>query len=387
MSDTTRHDHLALLLADAERALDGLRLSLSQPLQDMPQASLHALDLVTALSRLGLASLADVVQSMAQQLSLGHPTVLSLAHEIVQDLERTLQELGQAGSRSVSEEAQPRWADWRRQLSSAAPSASSPGSWGSLVTSSGAAPSLAGFGTLPTDSASANPMRQHGLDLLQHARMLSVCTDDRSRRALDAVLAELQDRTCRLDQVPLRNLYNQAHHHVDDAWADQDIVRSLQQLQPLALRSRNIRVESRGLLLFIDWLGLELTPQELHTTGRTLNRLGGSVVDIPHGYRVCLPCSLRRMSCIAFMMAGQRYAVSAAQCPATPLMLERETPADTSLCLRLGEQTLTLQSDEWLGCHPMNVHPIPSGVTAPAGVNSVALDGEGHVYLWFDRIG
>lgn len=387
MSDTTRHDHLALLLADAERALDGLRLSLAQPLQDMPQAALHALDLVTALSRLGLTSPADVVQAMSQQLSLGHPAVLSLAQDIVQDLERTLQELAQSSSHPDSSEPPSHWAEWRRQLGSTAPAAATPSAWGSLAATAGATPPLTGYGTLSSDSNSANPMRQHGLDLLQHARMLNLRTDERSRRALDAVLAELQDRTCRLDQVPLRNLYNQAHHQVDDAWADQDIVRGLQQLQPMALRSRGIRVESRGLLLFIDWHEVELTPQELHAAGRILNRLGGSVVTMGQGYRVCLPCSLRRMSCMAFVMGGQRYAVSAAQCPAAPLALERDNPVDVSLNLRLGNEALTLQPDAWLGCHPMNVHPIPAGVTAPSGVNHVALDGDGCVYLCFERVG
>ena len=386
MSETTRHDHLTLLRADAERALDGLQLSLSQSLQDMPQASLHALDLVTALSRLGLAAQADVVQAMAQQLSLGHPAVLSLTRDIIHDLQRLLQEFSQSDARLESEEPPALWSEWRHRLSSPSPAPTSAPAWGSLA-GSGPSPTLTGFGALSGESTSAHPMRQHGLDLLQHARMLNSRSDERSRRALDAVLAELQDRTCRLDQVPLRNLYNQAHHQVDDAWADLDIVRGLQQLQPLALRSRSIRVESRGLLVFIDWAGLALTAQELQGAGQMLNRLGGSVMERPEGYRICLPCSLRRMSCMAFQMAGQRYAVSAAQCPAAPLSLESDTPSDLRLTLRLGDQSLTLQPEAWLGCLPMNVHPIPPGVTAPAGVRSVALDGDGRVFLWFDRLG
>jgi hypothetical protein len=387
MSETTRHDHLTLLLADAERTLDGLQSSLSQPLQDMPQAALHALDLVTALSRLGLTAQADVVQTMSQQLSLGHPSVLSLAQDIVHDLQRLLQEYAQTDARPDTEEPQPRWTEWRHRLGSVSSAAAPPPAWGSLATTSGAAPTLAGVGAWSSDVTSVNPMRQQGLDLLQHARMLNLHTDARSQRALDAVLAELQDRTCRLDQVPLRNLYNQPHHHVDDAWADQDIVRGLQQLQPLALRSRSIRVESRGLLVFIDWTGLALTSQELQNAGRTLNRLGGSVTELPDGYRVCLPCSVRRMSGMAFMLAGKRYAVSAAQCPSAPLTHEPHAVPDLRLSLRLGDQTLTLQPDGWLGCHPMNVHPIPQGVTAPSGVTHVALDGQGRVYLWFDRRG
>mgnify|MGYP006277516217 CR=1 FL=1 len=386
MSDTTRHDHLTLLLSDAERALDGLQLSLSQPLQDMPQAALHAMDLVTSLSRLGLASQADVVQAMAQQLSLGHPSVWSLAQDIIHDLQPLLQEYSQSDARIENTEPSSLWSEWRHRLNAPSPAPSPPPAWGSL-SASRPSPTLTGYGALSTESTSANPMRQHGLDLLQHARMLSARSDERSRRALDAVLAELQDRTCRLDQVPLRNLYNQGHHHVDDAWADLDIVRGLQQLQPLALRSRSIRVESRGLLVFIDWSGLELTSQELQSAGKTLNPLGGSVMERPDGYRICLPCSLRRMSCMAFQMAGQRYAVSAAQCPAAPVVLGPDAPGDLSLTLQLGDQSLTLQPEAWLGCHPMNVYPIPPGVTAPAGVSSVALDGYGRVFLWFDRLG
>jgi len=106
---------------------------------------------------------------------------------------------------------------------------------------------------------------------------------------------------------------------------------------------------------------------------------------LPQGYRLRLPCSLKRMSCLAFMMAGQRYAVSAAQCPGGPLS---PTPqADIPLNLRLGDQSLTLKTEAWLGSHAMNLHTIPPGVTAPPGVKTVALDGEGRLYLWFDRLG
>jgi hypothetical protein len=383
MSDSTRHDHLALLLADAERALSGLRHSLQQPLQDMPQASLHALDLVSALSRLGMTTPSDVVQAVSQQLSLGQPTVLGLAHDVVQALEPLLQERAQTGARPQDPASTPPWDEWRRQLS--APSTSAPAPWNGLTAPSTSLSPIAGYSTLSVDPTSAHPVRQQGMDLLQHARMLNARADEASRRALDAVLAELQDRTCRLDQVPLRNLYNQAHHQVDDAWADQDIVRGLQQLQPMALRSRQIQVECRGLLLFIDWLGLDMTSDERHRAGKILHRLGGSLAELPQGFRLCLPSSLKRMSCLAFRMAGQRYAVSAAQCPGGPIAPMPEV--DGPLHLRLGDQPLTLKTDAWLGNHPMNLHPIPTGVTAPEGVKTVALDGEGRVYLWFDRLG
>ncbi|MFZ9545100.1 MAG: hypothetical protein ACO27O_10890 [Hylemonella sp.] len=383
MADNSRHDHWALLLADAERALDGLRQSLHQPWQDMPQSALHALDLVSALSRLGMTTQAEVVQAVSQQLSLGQPNVLNLAHEVVQALERLLQERTQPELRSDALDAAPPWDEWRRQVHATAASAQP--AWSGLNASSASLAPIAGYGTLSAESTSTHPLRQQGMDLLQHARMLNARGDESARRALDAVLAELQDRTCRLDQVPLRNLYNQAHHRVDDAWADQDIVRGLQHLQPMALRSRSIQVECRGLLLFIDWLGLELTADERHSAGKILHRLGGSLGELPKGYRLCLPCSLKRMSGLGFMMAGRRYAVSAAQCPGGPLS---PTPqADIPLNLRLGDQTLTLKTDAWLGSHPMNLHPIPIGVTAPEGVKTVALDGSGRVYLWFDRLG
>lgn len=383
MSDTARHDHTALLLADAERALDGLRLSLDQPLHDMPQAALHALDLASALSRMGWATQADVLQVMSQQLSLGQPMVLSLTQDIVKDLRTLLLERAPSSVRSESPEVSSRWIDWRNQLSAPMSSAHPP--WSGVTPTPGALPPIAGYATLSSDSTSAHPVRQHNMDLLQHARMLNTRSDETSRRALDAVLAELQDRTCRLDQVPLRNLYNQAHHQVDDAWADQDIVRGLQQLQPMALRSRQIQVECRGLLVFITWLGLTLSVEERHQVGKVLQRLGGSLIEQTQGVRLCLPSSVRRMSCMAFTMAGRRYAVSAAQCPDSPLSSTPSTE-DSHLNLRLGDQALTLKMETWLGCHPMNLHPIPHGVRAPDGVSSVALDGEGRVYLWFDRV-
>ena len=382
MSDASRHDHWALLLADAERALDGLRQSLHHPLQDMPQCALHALDLVSALARLGMTTQADVVQAVSQQLSLGQPAVLGLAQEVVVALERLLRAQAQRAHFPDDQEAASQWDEWRRQVH--APAFAQP-AWSGLHASSSSLTPIAGYGALSADSTSAHPVRQQGMDLLQHARMLNARGDEAARRALDAVLAELQDRTCRLDQVPLRNLYNQAHHQVDDAWADQDIVRGLQQLQPLALRSKSIQVECRGLMLFIDWLGLALTPDERHSSGKILHRLGGSMTEVSQGYRLCLPCSLKRMSCLAFVMAGQRYAVSAAQCPGGPLS---PTPqVDIPLNLRLGDQSLTLKTEAWLGSHAMNLHTIPPGVTAPPGVKTVALDGEGRLYLWFDRLG
>ncbi len=382
MSDASRHDHWALLLADAERALDGLRQSLHHPLQDMPQCALHALDLVSALARLGMTTQADVVQAVSQQLSLGQPAVLGLAQEVVVALERLLQARAQRDTSSDDQESASPWEEWRKQVH--APAFAQP-AWSGLHASSSSLTPIAGYGALSADSTSAHPVRQQGMDLLQHARMLNARGDEAARRALDAVLAELQDRTCRLDQVPLRNLYNQAHHQVDDAWADQDIVRGLQQLQPLALRSKSIQVECRGLMLFIDWLGLALTADERHSSGKILHRLGGSMTEVSQGYRLCLPCSLKRMSCLAFMMAGQRYAVSAAQCPGGPLS---PTPqVDIPLNLRLGDQSLTLKTEAWLGSHAMNLHTIPPGVTVPPGVKTVALDGGGRLYLWFDRLG
>ena len=383
MSDSALHDHMALLLADAERALDGLRLSLEQPLHDMPQAALHALDLASALSRLGWATQSDVLHLMSQQLSLGQPMVLGLTQDIVNDLLTLIHERSHPSVQTDTPEVSKRWIDWRHQLS--APMGSASPSWSGLTPASGALPAFAGYATLSADSTSAHPVRQHSMDLLQHARMLNAESDEASRRALDAVLAELQDRTCRLDQVPLRNLYNQGHHHVDDAWADQDVVRGLQQLQPMALRSQQIQVECRGLLVFISWHGLELAPEERHQVGQVLQRLGGSLFELEQGFRLCLPSSVRRMSCMAFTMAGRRYAVSAAQCPDSPLTSSPSTD-ENRLNLRLGDQALTLKMEAWLGCHPMNLHPIPQGVRAPDGVNAVALDGNGRVYLWFDRL-
>lgn len=385
MPDSIRHDHLALLVADAERALDGMRHSLQPSLQDMPQAALHGLDLATALSRLGLGVHADVVQAVAQQLSLGQPTALGAALDIANELVVVLEETVNTPPGSHPHEPSAPWSEWRRQLNALSLGTAPQHAWHDLTSTSALHP-IAGYSALSSDAPSPHPVRQPGVDLLQHARMLNGREDEVARRALDAVLAELQDRTCRLDQVPLRNLYNQAHHQVDDAWADQEIVRGLQQLQPMALRSRRIQVESRGLLVFIDWFDLVLSAEELRVTGKTLNQLAGSLSQTPDGYRLRLPCSLRRMTCMAFMMGGRRYAVSAAQCPTAPIA-QAPTQADISLNLLLGEHSLTLKTDAWLGCHAMNLHPIPKGVTKPEGVSAVALDGQGRVHLWFDRAG
>ena len=388
MSDSSRHDHFTLLRVDAERALDGLRHSLAQPMADMPQAALHALDLGTALSRLGLAPEAEMLQAIGQGLSLGHPAVMSMAGDMAQDIEQALSLLAHSETPDDSTRPLLRWAQWSRQLTSASPSlsADSATGWNSLMVSTSEPLGQSQLGAPPLMSSVAQPVRQQSLDLLQHARMLNSRGDVRSRRSLDAVLAELQDRTCRLEQIPLRNLYNQPQHQVDDAWVDLDIVRALQQLQPLALRSRSIQVESRGLLLFINWSDLSLAPQECEFAGQTLNRLGGCIMPLAQGYRLCLPSSLRRMSCVAFTMASRRYAVSAAQCPSALGPKGPASSAPSDLSLHLGHQHLVLKIDTWLGSRPMNLHPIPDGVTRPEGVHHVALDAEGLVHLWFDRV-
>ena len=369
---------LGYLLADAQRALDGLAQSLSRPLEDMPQAALHVFDLVTVLSRLGFASDAQELQTLGQELLMGQPAAVSTLREKMSAAQARLQEV----------QSLPTSAPAPSHPSPDAPAATGPlrptAAWGGFGWASTQMTQWAGQGTLAQDHSAVSPIRQRSLDLLQHARLLNQSHDAGTQRTLDAVLAELQDRIGRLDQVPLRNLYNQSQHRVDDVWVDQEVVRALQRLQPLASRCAHVVVQGRGHLVCMDWEGVQLSAQELTLASDVLAALSGCLLTQADGYRLVFPCSTQRMNCLAFMLGGRRYAASVAQCQSDLIALHQGD--ETQCSLWMGHEALTLQVNAWLGCQTMTLYPLPKGVKAPAGVKRIAMDGQGTVHLWFEPL-
>jgi len=361
--ESSRPDHLTLLISDAERALHGLQHSLNaQGAQGMPQAALHALDLSNALTSVGLQSQAELLQSVSQEL-------------------QTLAQLQSGQTLSPQGDV---LAQWNQRLSAQSQQSHHPaGTTSSLAGASTKLPGLGSGASLSLEPTSGGLLRQHGLDLLQHARVLNLQAGERDIRMIDALLSELQDRACRFDQIPLRHLYSLAHHQTDDAWVDQDILRLLQQLQPWALQARRIQVNCRSLVLFIDWIDLTLHEEGELKLGQVVRTAGGRVDTIPNGYRLCLPTSLNRMRMQAFEMGGRRFAVSSAQC-LTPAPLGYPVDRQPTLELVQGFHHLTLQVDRLLHHEHMNIFLIPPGVPRPEGVESIALDGKGQVYLRFE---
>ena len=379
MLETPMSSPLSYLLADAERAMDGLAQSLSRPLEDMPQAALHVFDLVTVLSRLGFAADAQDLQSLGQELLMGQPTALALLRDKLastRDRLLEIQTLPTEPSPSVAPDpATPLGTEMARPRPTPA--------WGSFGWASTQMTQWAAHGTLGHDSSAVLPIRQRSMGLLQHARQLNQDRGAQAQRTLDAVLAELQDCIAHLDQVPLRNLYNQPQHRVDDVWVDPEVIRGLQRLQPMALRCTQLRVQSRGQLVCIDWEGLQLSAQELNDAGAVLAQLHGCVLTQADGYRLMLPCSVQRMSCLSFMLAGRRYAASMAQCQSDMVSLSQGEGAQC--LLTLGQQSLTIQVQAWLGCKSMTLYALPPGIPAPSGVQRIAMDGQGQIHLWFDH--
>ena len=379
MTDPSMPSPLSYLLADAQRAMDGLTQSLSRPLEDMPQAALHVFDLVTVLSRLGFAADAQDLQSLGQELLMGQPTALSSVRDKLVTTRQRLLDIQTLPS-------QPDHSDSPRAAAPSQAGREPPkptAAWGSFGWASTEMTHWAAHGTLGQDSSAVTPIRQRSMDLLQHARLLNQDQGLDAQRALDAVLAQLQDCIGHLDQVPLRNLYNQAQHRVDDVWVDPEVIRGLQRLQPMASRCTQLLVQSRGHLVCIDWEGLQLSAQELDTVGSVLAQLSGCVLMQADRYRLILPCSVQRMSCLSFLLGGRRYAASMAQCQSDLVSLSQGE--ETQCLLTLGQQSLTLQVQAWLGCKTMTLYALPSGVAAPAGVQRVAMDGQGQLHLWFDH--
>ena len=80
---TNRFDHFSLVMADAERSLEGLRHSLQGGSDDMMQGALHCRDLSAALSILGLDTAASLIDDVARQMTLGQPSVIDVALDTV----------------------------------------------------------------------------------------------------------------------------------------------------------------------------------------------------------------------------------------------------------------------------------------------------------------
>ena len=371
---TNRFDQLALMVADAERSLEGLTRSLQIGSEDMKQAALHALDLSGALSLLGLGTAAGLLEDVARQMTLGQPSVLDLAQGLLPLVAQAIKDV-QLGHAPESDEQLQAWAPWSSRLQ--------------VLVSRDTASLTSFVAVMPKASAlqyvgAADPgfraLRMKGLNLIQNARILNQRDDERTIRQMDALLSELQDWSLRVGQVPLTQLFPQFAHDMQDVWLDASLMDRLDPLRDFGAKAKSIQAHSRSLTIYMNWQGLSLSDKEYLQMGQCLRAVSGHVQRIQDGYGLVFPCSLTRMRLMPFLRNEQRYAVAASQFVQFQPQ-EAQAGFAGSLMLRSGVDTLSMQADRALPAENMNIFDVPEGTVRPEGVFGVALDGAGEIYF------
>jgi hypothetical protein len=394
-------DHLSLVAADAERSLDGLVHSLQRGTAGMSQGALHSRDLSSALSTMGLDAAAGLVDDVGRQMTLGQPSVLDVAQDLIPLIAQAVKDI-QLGHVPESDAQVETWGPWSSKLQVLVSRDAVPlNNFEAVVPKASSAPlpapdpepvASAAIWTAPASddvpSASvvteADPgfraLRMHGLNLIQNARIVNQRDDERTVRQMDALLSELQDWSLRVGQQPLSRLFSQASSAVADVWLDAVVLDRLEPLRALSLRATQIQAQSRSLIIYVEWLGLSLSDEEYQQIGRCLRVVCGQIKRIDQGYRLVFPSSLTRMRVIPFILKGQRYAVGGAQF----LQFQADTNeagAAGSLILRSGLDSKSLQVDRVLPAENMNLFELPQGIDRPEWLSGVALDGAGETYF------
>ena len=374
---TNRFDHLSLVMADSERSLEGLKHSLQGGSDDMMQGALHCRDLSEALSILGLDTAAGLVDDVARQMTLGQPSVIDVANELLPVIGQAIQDI-QLGQVTDADEQIKLWEPWVARLQVLVTRDSS-----SFSNFEAVMPKAVGTQLVGAADPGFKALRLKGLSLIQNARIVNQRDDERTVRQMDALLSELQDWSLRIGQVPLAQLFPLAAHEMVDIWLDAAMVERLDQLRHLGAKAESIKAQSRSLTIYMDWVAPSLSHDDYAQIGQCLQKVAGHIKRTPEGFRLVFPSSMTRMRMMPFIRRNQRYVASASQ------FVQFQPDSEDSgfsgtLMLRLGMANQYLQADRMLPAENMNVFDVPEGIKRPEGVCGVAIDGTGEIYYFLD---
>lgn len=374
---TNRFDHLSLVIGDAERSLEGLKYSLQEGSDDMMQGALHCRDLSGALSILGLDTAAGLVDDVARQMTLGQPSVIDVAHQLLPIIGQAIKDIqmGQVPNADEQLKVLEPWAA-RLQVLVSRDSAA-------LTHFEAVMPKAVGAQLVGAADPGFKALRLKGLSLIQNARIVNQRDDERTVRQMDALLSELQDWSLRVGQVPLAQLFPLSAHELVDIWLDATLLEKLDPLRDFGAKAESIKAQSRSLTIYMDWVAPSLSNEEYEQIGQCLQKVTGHIKRTPEGFRLVFPCSLTRMRMMPFIRSNQRYVASASQFVQFQPD-SQDTGFSGTLMLRLGMANHYLQVDRMLPAENMNVFDVPEGVERPDGVCGVALDGTGEIYYFLN---
>lgn len=374
---TNRFDHLSLVIGDAERSLEGLKYSLQEGSDDMMQGALHCRDLSGALSILGLDTAAGLVDDVARQMTLGQPSVIDVAHQLLPIIGQAIKDI-QMGQVPNADEQLKVLEPWvaRLQVLVSRDSAS-------LTHFEAVMPKAVGAQLVGAADPGFKALRLKGLSLIQNARIVNQRDDERTVRQMDALLSELQDWSLRVGQVPLAQLFPLSAHELVDIWLDATLLEQLDPLRDFGAKAESIKAQSRSLTIYMDWVAPSLSNEDYEQIGQCLQKVTGHVKRTPDGFRLVFPCSLTRMRMMPFIRSNQRYVASASQFVQFQPD-SQDAGFSGTLMLRLGMANHYLQADRMLPAENMNVFDVPEGVERPDGVCGVALDGTGEIYYFLN---
>lgn len=372
---TNRFDHLSLVMADAERSLEGLKHSLQGGSDEMMQGALHCRDLSGALSILGLDTAAGLVDDVARQMTLGQPSVIDVAHGLLPVIGQAIKDiqLGQVPNAEVQLKV---WEPWVARLQVLVTRDST-----SLSNFEAVMPKAVGTQLVGSADPGFKALRLKGLNLIQNARIVNQRDDERTVRQMDALLSELQDWSLRVGQVPLAQMFPLSAHELVDIWLDASLLDRLDPLRDFGAKAESIKAQSRSLTIYMDWVAPGLTHEDYLLIGECLKKVAGHIKRTPEGFRLVFPSSLTRMRMMPFMRKNQRYVAAAGQFVQFQPDSE-DAGFSGTLMLRAGIDNQNLQVDRMLPAENMNVFDVPVGIQRPEGVSAVALDGFGEIYYF-----
>jgi hypothetical protein len=374
---TNRFDHLSLVMADAERSLEGLKHSLKGGSDDMMQGALHCRDLSEALSILGLDTAAGLVDDVARQMTLGQPSVIEVANELLPVIGQAIKDI-QLGQVPEADEQLKVWEPWVARLQVLVSRDTS-----SLTHFEAVMPRAAGSQMLSSADPGFKALRMKGLNLIQNARIVNQRDDERTVRQMDALLSELQDWSLRVGQVPLAQLFPLSAHEMVDIWVDAALLEKLKILRDFGIKAERIKAQSRSLTIYMDWVAPSLSHDDYAQIGQCLQKVAGHIKRTPEGFRLIFPCSLTRMRMMPFIRRNQRYVAAASQFVQFQPDSE-DTGFSGTLMLRMGMANQYMQADRMLPAENMNLFDVPEDIKRPEGVRGVALDGTGEIYYFLD---